>query len=467
MRLTAAASVDVALDHARTLSGVTDCIVFATHDSLAALRWANNTVTTNATTWDTSMSVVAFFATAHGVAQAALHETFPVFDAASVRSLVERAVAVARASEPVHDAPSLVSGLELGDWAAPARTTDATVFATIAPALGREFTRAGSCDRSHAGYAEHVRSSTWVGSLGGLRLRLDGVDGRVEMTARSLDGRRSAWEGVNSRDFTRVDIDVLTGRLERQLGWQRTTRALAPGKYTTILPPGAVGDLLATFDANLCGRDAVEGSGPFSRPGGRTRIGERLFDAKLQLFSDPAHPGLEVDGVVVDLHNSSTSSVFDIGLLLGRTDWVRNGTLQALANSRLVAAETGLPHTPDVGNLILEVDGGHGSLDDVVARTPSGLLVTSLWYIRDLDEATMTVTGMTRDGVYEVRDGEIVGAVNNFRFNESPLAVLRRIRDSGRTEVCQPRENAETFSTASMPTLVVDDFTMSSISDAQ
>jgi predicted Zn-dependent protease len=196
-------------------------------------------------------------------------------------------------------------------------------------------------------------------------------------------------------------------------------------------------------------------------------IGERIAgERSYNLFSDPHFPGIEESPFVVNTHDGSDSSVFDTGQPLPRVDWVYNGVLNALCTPRTVAVETGLPFTPNVGNLILDVPGGDGTLDDVIARTESGLLVNCLWYIRDLDEASMMVTGTTRDGVYEVRDGEVIGAVNNFRFNESPLSVLSRIHDAGTSVLCQTRENAEHVSDYLMPTLVIDEFNMSSISDA-
>jgi len=197
-------------------------------------------------------------------------------------------------------------------------------------------------------------------------------------------------------------------------------------------------------------------------------IGERIAGRRnFNLYSDPAYPGLDESPFVVATHDSGHSSVFDTGQRLGHVDWVRDGVLTALCTTRAVAADSGLEYRPNVGNLILDVDGGHGTLDDVIARTETGLLVNCLWYIRDLDEATMTVTGTTRDGVYEIRDGEVIGAVNNFRFNESPLSILGRIHDAGVSELCQTRENAEYVSDYVMPTLVVDDFNMSSVSEAR
>lgn len=467
IRLTAAQAVDVALDRARTYDGVVDFVAKGIRDSSASLRWANNTLTTNGLGWSTTLTVTAFVAVDGGVAVATLSESDTKFDVPFVYHLVERVVDMARAAEPTTHGLTLPGEVSWGDWDATHVETDVAVLANVTPQLGEVLAAGAAAGLNHSGYAEHERGTVWIGSLSGLRLRDDAEDGRLEMTCRADGGIRSAWEGKHSRSFKDLDVLAMGAALARQLSWQQNRRELAPGRYHTILPPGPVGDLLAFFDENLGGRDAYEGAGPFSRAEHETRIGERITNGRpFTLFSDPNHPGVDAMPYLSDAYESSTTSQFDMGLRFGRVDWVRDGVLNALTTTRAVAASTGLPFVPNGTNLIMEVEGGHGSLEDVIARTESGLLVNCLWYIRDLDEATMTVTGTTRDGVYEVRDGEVIGAVNNFRFNESPLSVLGRIHDAGSPVLCQTRETAESVSDFVMPSLVVDDFNMSSVSEA-
>ena len=467
MRLSAPQAVEVALAHARTIPGVIDCVAVGTHESTASLRWANNTMTSNGFGWSSGLSVVAYVMVDGGVASGTVSDSDSEFGVVFARSVVERAVAAARDAEPARNPRELPGNLQVGDWDAQPYVTDVDVLANITPSLGTVLLRGEKDGRIHSGYAEHERCSTWVGSLSGIRLRDDEQDGRLEMTCRADGGDRSAWEGRHSRSLTDVDVHALDNALFRQLSWQRNRRELSPGRYRAVLAPGPVGDLMTSYDANLVGRDAVEGSGPFARPGGGTRIGERVAgERSYDLYSDPAHSGIEVSPYVVDLWDSATSSVFDTGQRAERTHWVKDGVLNALCTSGDVAADTGLAFAPNVANLILDVDGGHGDTEAVIARTEHGLLINTLWYIRDVDDATMTVTGTTRDGVYEIRDGEIIGAVNNFRFNESSLSVLTRVVDAGAPMLCQTRENAETISDYLMPTLVVDDFNLSSVSKA-
>ena len=186
------------------------------------------------------------------------------------------------------------------------------------------------------------------------------------------------------------------------------------------------------------------------------------------MSSDPAYPGLECLPHVAVSSSGSDQSVFDNGLPLERTEWIAQGTLSALRQTRETAALTGQPVTPAIDNLVLDVDGASGSIDDLVADTERGLLLTCLWYIRAVDPQTLLLTGLTRDGVYLVEHGEITGAVNNFRFNESPVDLLRRFSHASATVPAFSREwGDDYFSRTAMPALRVPDFNMSSVSQAR
>jgi predicted Zn-dependent protease len=183
------------------------------------------------------------------------------------------------------------------------------------------------------------------------------------------------------------------------------------------------------------------------------------------MTSDPFDPALATTPFVATSASSAMSSVFDNGLPLRRTDWIRDGALAALVETRSSAARTGAAVTPYVHSL--EVDGGGtASTDEMVAGTERGLLLTCLWYIREVDPQTLLLTGLTRDGVYLVEGGEVVGAVNNFRWNESPVDLLGRVSEVGRSVAALPREWSDGFTWVRMPTLRVPDFNMSSVSQA-
>jgi len=161
------------------------------------------------------------------------------------------------------------------------------------------------------------------------------------------------------------------------------------------------------------------------------------------------------------------SSVFDNGLPLGRTDWIHDGELTSLLQTRHSARLTGQPVTPAIDNLVLDVEGAAGTIDDLVAGTDRGLLLTCLWYIREVDRQTLLLTGLTRDGVYLVENGEITGEVTNYRFNESPLDLLRRFSHASATVPAFSREwGDDYFSRTATPALRIPDFNMSSVSQA-
>jgi len=186
------------------------------------------------------------------------------------------------------------------------------------------------------------------------------------------------------------------------------------------------------------------------------------------LRSDPAAAGLECSPFALTTSSGSTASVFDNGLAVPAVDWIRDGVLTNLVHTRWTAEHFG-GHgaTPGADNLIMSSATPAGSLEDLIARTTRGLLLTCLWYIREVDPQTLLLTGLTRDGVYLVENGEVTGAVNNFRFNESPVDLLGRLLEVGDTVPTLPREWGDWFTRAAMPAVRVDGFNMSSVSAAQ
>ncbi len=214
-------------------------------------------------------------------------------------------------------------------------------------------------------------------------------------------------------------------------------------------------------------RNADDGQSVFSKPGGGTRIGEEIVNRGVRLRSDPSYAGLECAPFEVAGASSDRSSVYDNGLSLGPTDWIADGRLTSLIQTRHTADLTGQPTTPAIDNLVLDIDGGAGTEADLVSGLDDGLLLTCMWYIREVDPQTLLLTGLTRDGVYQVKGGEITGAVNNFRYNESPLDLLRRYTHASETIPSFSREWGEDFfSRTATPALRIPDFNMSSVSQA-
>ncbi|MEU6948782.1 metallopeptidase TldD-related protein [Streptomyces sp. NPDC046316] len=450
------------VERALELSRADGCVVIADEESSANLRWAGNALTTNGVTRGRTLTVVATVDGAQGTASGVVSRSAVTLD--DLESLVRAAEAAARAAGPAEDAQPLVEGVDTSpDFIdAPAETTSA-VFTDFAPALGEAFARARAGGRELYGFANHELTSTYLGTSTGLRLRHDQPNGTLELNAKSPDRSRSAWAGRSTRDFKDVDPAALDADLAKRLGWAERRIELPAGRYETLLPPTAVADLLIYQLWSSAARDAVEGRTVFSKPGGGTRLGETLSPLPLTLRSDPNEPGLESAPFVIAHSSGDDSSVFDNGLPMMPIDWMREGRLEHLITTRHTAALTRLPVAPGAGNLILD-GGGERSLEEMVASTERGLLLTCLWYIREVDPATLLLTGLTRDGVYLVENGEVVGEVNNFRFNESPVDLLSRASEAGRTEKTLPREWSDWFTRAAMPALRVPDFNMSSVS---
>ncbi|CAL9405205.1 MULTISPECIES: metallopeptidase TldD-related protein [Streptomyces] len=450
------------VERALELSRADGCVVIADEHSSANLRWAGNALTTNGVTRGRTLTVVATVDGKEGTASGVVSRSAVTAD--ELEPLVRAAEAAAHAAGPAEDAQPLVTGVDGSPefTQAPAETSSA-VFADFAPALGEAFARARAGGRELYGFAHHELVSSYLGTSTGLRLRHDQPNGTLELNAKSPDRTRSAWAGRSTRDFRDVDPAAMDAELAVRLGWAERRVELPAGRYETLLPPTAVADLLIYQMWSASGRDAVEGRTVFSKPGGGTRVGEKLTDLPLTLRSDPHAPGLQTAPFVIAHSSGGDQSVFDNGLPLAATEWMREGELRHLTTSRHSAGLTGLPVAPGIDNLIL--DGGEDrSLDEMVADTERGLLLTCLWYIREVDPATLLLTGLTRDGVYLVENGEVTGEVNNFRFNESPVGLLGRATEAGRTEKTLPREWSDWFTRAAMPALRVPDFNMSSVS---
>jgi predicted Zn-dependent protease len=437
------------------------CAVLVTESSEAVLRWANSTMTTNGHTTSGSVTVIALVAVEGGTASGVVTSAVAVTDPAQLDALVAAAQAAARDAGAAEDAAPLPepSGSDAA-WDEPAVETSVGVFARLAGDLAGAF----DTPERHFGFASHELDTVWLGTSTGVRRRWVQPTGSVELNVKDAVG--SAWTGASTADFTDVDVAALAADATRRLGWGAKRVTLEPGRYETVLPPSAVSDLMIYLAWSMEGRAAQEGRSALSGPDG-LRVGERLTGLPLTLASDPAAPGLEYAPFQTVTRSGDGTSVFDNGAPARRVDWVREGSIAELAYSRAEATRYGTAFTPAGDNLLL-TGGSPASLEEMVTRTERGLLLTCLWYIREVDPTTLLLTGLTRDGVYLVERGEIVAEVDhNFRFNFSPLDVLRRASEVGATARTLPREWKDWFTRAAMPPVRVPDFFMSSVSQGR
>ncbi len=451
-------AVDLVLQSAARTNRCDETIVIVTDRSEASLRWAGNSMTTNGVSTSRTTAVVSIVRTGDRAHVGALRSS--VVDPGATDGLVAAADKAAHTAPEARDAVPLVTGGgSPADWDDPLPGTGAGAFAELARALSSAF---GRSDRLY-GFAHHTVETTFLATSTGVRRRFTQPTGSLEVNAKR--GNASAWAGIGTPWFADVPVDAMLADLSTRLDWSRRTVELPAGRYETLMPPSAVADMMIYLNWSMDGRGAQEGRTALSAPGGGTRAGETLTDLPLTMYSDPFAAGLECAPFVHTASGSDRLSVFDNGMDIGRVDWIRDGTISSLVYPRASAAEFGVSPAVPADNLLMT--GGTKDLGEMVASTERGLLLTTLWYIRTVDPATLLLTGLTRDGVYLIEDGEITAAVNNFRFNESPLDLLRRAAEAGRAETTLPREWSDWATRAVMPTLRIPDFHMSSVSQAR
>ncbi len=451
--------VELALAEATRLGKADETIVLVTDRADASLRWAGNSMTTNGESVSRTTTVISIVRQGK-TARVGSVESSDV-DPSAIAGLAAASQDTALAAPEARDAaPPLAGDGHPDDWDAPVPGTSVQAFLDVAGSLAA---RGFSGPDQLYGFARHGVETTFLATSNGVRRRFTEPTGSVEINAKR-DGA-SAWAGFSTPDFADVPTDSMLERLSTRLSWARRTVELPAGRYETLLPPSAVADLMIYLWWSMEGRGAQEGHTALSAPGGGTRVGEKLTDLPLTLYSDPFAYGLECAPFVTTSASSERASVFDNGMDIGRTDWIRDGTIATLAYPRASAAEFDAPVAVSADNLLMT--GGSASMADMIASTERGLLLTTLWYIREVDPAVLLLTGLTRDGVYLVEDGEVTAAVNNFRFNESPLDLLRRATEAGAPDRTLPREWGDWVTRVTMAPLRIPDFHMSSVSQAQ
>jgi predicted Zn-dependent protease len=288
-----------------------------------------------------------------------------------------------------------------------------------------------------------------IASNTGLYAYFPSTNANYQLTVRTNDGTGSGWAGADHPDWKQVDFKAVSDRAIEKARASRNPVAIEPGRYTVILEPQAVGDLVQLLAFALDARSADEGRSAFSKQGGGTKIGDKVVDSKVTLYSDPADPQL--------LGQPWTAE----GLPLSRETWIENGVLKQLQYSRFWAQKKNARPNGGVG--AVKMVGGDATREQMIASTPRGILVTRLWYLRQVDPRTVLYTGLTRDGTFLIENGKITKAVKNLRFNESPLFMLNNLEALGRSERVA---GTEAGGNVVFPTLKVRDFNFTSLSDA-
>ena len=277
----------------------------------------------------------------------------------------------------------------------------------------------------------------------------------LSTTARMPDGGSSGYFLRNHFDVNKLDVKRVAQEAIRKALEGRRPRTLEAGVYPAILEPQAVADLLSFFAFSFDARSADEGRSPFSLPGGKTKVGQQVFDERINIYSDPWNP---------ELPGSQSAQA---GIPAQRIQLVRNGVLENLTYSRFWAKQKDRQPTPGPVNSIMESSEPPVTLEEMIAKTERGILLGRFWYIRGVDPRTALQTGLTRDGIWYIEGGKIRYPVKNFRFNQSLMALLApgNVEMIGAPERVGSAEG-QGSSAALLPALKVKEFHFSSQSEA-
>ena len=271
-------------------------------------------------------------------------------------------------------------------------------------------------------------------------------------TVRTQGGTGSGWAGTAHNDWSKARPQELATVAAQKAQASVNAVAIEPGRYTVVLEPTAVANLLGLMVFAMQARAADEGRSFFSKRGGGTKIGEQVVDQKITITSDPWDPDLLASPFGGD------------GLPNKAMTWIENGVVRNLIYDRYWAQQKNVEPTGFPAGLRLV--GGDASLDDLIRGTERGVLVTRFWYIRPLDQRTILYTGLTRDGTFLIENGRVTHPVKNMRFNESPVTMLNNVEALGRSIRVSASESGDVGQAVVVPPIRTHDFNFQSISDA-
>ena len=414
-------------------------------------RFAGAEITTSGGIIDTSLTVISTFGKRRASA------TTNVLDDASLRRTVDLAERLARLSP---EDPELMPELGPQQYITVDGYVDRT--AALSPEVRAEAVKravdaareAGKSvgDMFVAGFLEANAGATCLATSRGLFAYHASTDVDLGVTARTPDATGSGWASGGARDWSLLDPAALGRRAAEKAVASRNPVAFEPGMHTAVLEAAATATLVPSVAGAANARNAAEGRSVFSKPDGGTKLGEKIVDSRVTLFSDPADPDL-------------LAQPFDNeGFPLKRRVWVEDGVLKQLAYSRFWAQKQGKEATGGGGGGFggapggLKFTGGTQTLDQLIAGCQRGILITHFFYSNILDARSGLMTGLTRDGTFLIEGGKIVRAVKNFRWNEAPLIMLNKIEEIGRGERTRVGQV--------MPPIRVKDFNFASLSDA-
>ncbi len=407
------------------------------------IRYARNNVSTSGVVDDLSVAVQSNFGKKSGVA------TINEFDDAALERVVRRSEELAQL------APENPEFMEIlgpqGEYKSGKGYFDAT--AKIDPAYRAQVAAASilPARQGQAVAAGFLLDSSDFQALmnnKGVFAYYPSTSVAFTVTMRSEDGRGSGWAGSDRNDVARLDAQADSRSALDKALHTREAKAIEPGHYTVILEPAASIDLLADMLFNMDARQADEGRSFLSKKGGGSKLGEKLVDERVNIYSDPMDADVPVAGWAND------------GQRLERVSWIEKGVVKTLPTTRYWAQKKGGKAVPLPGNILMS--GGTGTTADLIKDTPRGILVTRTWYIREVDPQTCLVTGLTRDGTFFIENGKISFPIKNMRFNESAIIMLNNLEAMAAPQ----RVQGEGLRSVMIPPMRIRDFTFTSLSDA-
>jgi predicted Zn-dependent protease len=434
-------------DRILSFSKAESAFVSATLTDRANLRFARNTATTSGAATQIQIAITASFG------KRSTTVTVAQLDDESLKRACARAEEVAKVSPENPEAMP-----DLGPQTYPPTRAFFDDVAQASPewranSVETAISLSKKKDVVSAGFVETQAVTRAVASSKGLFAYDRYTAADYNLTSRTPDGSGSGWASKSFNELRLVEPATLATAAIDKAVLAKAPAAIEPGKYTVVLEPAAVADLLAFMIFAGNARQADEGRSFYSKKGGGNRIGEQIVGEKLTIYSDPAHP-------------MAPTLAFDgAGLPVTRNTWVEKGVLKDLFYSRFWAEKMNRKPTGGPNNIIME--GGTASMNDLLSGVDRGVLVTRFWYIRPLDPQTILYTGLTRDGLFLIEKGKVTRAVKNMRWNESPIVAFNNLDAMTPAERVVSGEGigGAGFSVV-CPAARIREFTFSSSSDA-
>jgi len=418
----------------------------------SATRFANSNITANIVQFDRNLTVTVYFGTRS--ASASTRE----FDDVSLKTAIEDAQQRAKAARENPEAMPLIEGPQ------EYLPVDATLPSGVnfGPAERAQMVKQSLdvCQKKGvigSGYIPKVHLTTCTANSKGLFAYYQYAETSFILTCRTKDGGGSGWAGLTGiKDVKLIDAVALTEVAADKALKSQKPRAIEPGRYTTILEPRANARFLSLMTGLFNARTAegIVGNYFSGKPQGATKVGEKLFSESFTLKSDIGNSILRQSPIGVD------------GMAARPVTWIEKGVLKNLSYDRAWARRQKKEATPVGPNQSLVMEGTDMTTEQMIKTTKRGLLVTFFWYIRAVDQPTLLNTGMTRDGLFLIENGEIAGPVQNFRWNMSPLVGYNNISAIGKPVPIHTGESYDGPGTALVPPVRIEDFFMTSISPA-